>query len=198
MRISRKLWKIRKSKETHESPTRSFLSERVGLFFLKYFDKACIMNIITTKVDVIMSSIMTTASGASLWRGYEYYREDKVLNFRFLDDGMIEGEVMGSRSEPYHVLLDPIHLRRSKCNCPHADGKRIVCKHAVALFFTVFPDEAEAYLQLLEEVEMEEEREREERYNEIVKYVRNLTKEELRTALIQKLWAEEEARRYYW
>ncbi|NMB97839.1 MAG: hypothetical protein GYA02_14710 [Clostridiaceae bacterium] len=39
-------------------------------------------------------------------------------------------------------MINIVHPRKSKCNCPHADGRRVICKHMIALYFTVFPKEA--------------------------------------------------------
>lgn len=90
-------------------------------------------------------SILSIASNASAWRGYEYYK-----------------------------------------------GKKIVCKHKIALFFTVFPKEADRYISEIEEYEREEEEREHERYDQIVKYVKSLSKEELRIALINALVDAEE------
>ncbi len=46
---------------------------------------------------------------------------------------------------------------KSHCNCPHANGKRIICKHQVALYFSVFPEEADQYYKEVIEYEEEEE-----------------------------------------
>ncbi len=50
---------------------------------------------------------------------------------------------MGSENNTYAVKIDILHPRKSKCNCPHADEKQIICKHMVAVYFTAFPEEAE-------------------------------------------------------
>lgn len=86
--------------------------------------------------------LLECASGASVWRGYDYYNEKKVKNLTETDAGMFTANVMGTASEPYVVEIDVAHPRKSTCNCPHADGKRIVCKHMVATYFTAYPEEA--------------------------------------------------------
>ena len=78
-------------------------------------------------------SLIDLASGASAWRGYEYYKAKKVTLFKKIDSNHFEGFVAGTNTKPYHVLIDLEHPRSSKCDCPHADGKRIICKHKVAL-----------------------------------------------------------------
>ena len=62
-------------------------------------------------------SIMSSASSASIWRGYEYYKEKKVKSIVRLSDDEYEGMVAGSQSKPYHVKINVSHGRQSKCNC---------------------------------------------------------------------------------
>ena len=137
-------------------------------------------------------SILSIASNASAWRGYEYYKGKMVLSWKQVGEHEFEGEVAGSGNEPYHVMIDTEHPKKSTCNCPHAEGRRIVCKHKVALFFTVFPKEADEYIAEIEEYEREEEEWEQECYDQIVKHVKSLSKEELRNALINALLDEEE------
>ncbi len=70
--------------------------------------------------------VLECASGASVWRGYDYYKQKKIINIRKSEDGKIFATVSGSATTPYEVELDIEHPRKSKCNCPHADGKRII------------------------------------------------------------------------
>ncbi|MDO4565013.1 MAG: SWIM zinc finger family protein [Clostridia bacterium] len=141
--------------------------------------------------------IVTAASGASLWRGYEYYKAKKVKSFKKLSDDEYEGLVSGSLKEPYIVKINVARVRQSRCNCPHADGTRIICKHMVALFFTIFPTEADKYIKEVEQYEREEEKRWEEYCKSVEKYVKSLSKEELRQQLINYIIAEEENRRYW-
>ncbi|MBQ0089720.1 MAG: hypothetical protein KBT27_10375, partial [Prevotellaceae bacterium] len=41
-----------------------------------------------------------------------------------------DGIVSGSENNKYSVHIETDHPRRSKCNCPFADGRRVVCKQA--------------------------------------------------------------------
>ena len=66
--------------------------------------------------------LLDCASGASVWRGYEYFEEKKVKAFDFLEDTRIMGTVSGSQL--YTTIVDIAHPRKSTCNCPHADGRR--------------------------------------------------------------------------
>ena len=141
-------------------------------------------------------SILSIASNASAWRGYEYYKEKKVLSWKQTGEHEFEGEVAGSEKEPYQVMIDTEHPKKSKCNCPHAEGKKIVCKHKIALFFTAFPKEADSYINKIDEYEREEEELEQERCKEIVKYVDSLSIEELRMVLINVLLEADERDRF--
>lgn len=102
----------------------------------------------------------------------------------------------GNKNKLYHVLIDIEHPRKSKCTCPFADGRRVICKHMVATYFTVFPEEAKRVIEEAEEYEKEEEQHQQEEYQEIEKYVNSLTLNELRERLI--LYMIEEKERSYW
>lgn len=141
-------------------------------------------------------SILSIASNASAWRGYEYYEEKKVLSWKQIGEHEFEGEVAGNEKATYHLVVDTEHPKKSTCNCLHAEGKKRVCKHKIALFFTVFPKEADRYIAEIKEYESEEEEREQERYDQIVKYVKSLSKEELRMALINALVEAEDRDRY--
>ena len=89
-------------------------------------------------------SILTSASSSSVSRGYDYYKENKVHNVNQLNDCEYEGYVEGSLKNPYYVKINIEHPRKSYCDCPHANGN-ITCKHMIALYFELFPDEVDDY-----------------------------------------------------
>ncbi|WP_278296961.1 SWIM zinc finger family protein [Butyrivibrio sp. ob235] len=60
--------------------------------------------------------------------------------------------------------MDKEHPRKSSCTCPFAEGRRVICKHMIALYFTAEPKAAEDFLKQVEEWEKEEEEERRNRY----------------------------------
>lgn len=143
-------------------------------------------------------SIRTIASGASAWRGYEYYTEKKVLSLSQTGEDEYTGKVAGNGPAPYQVKINTAHVRQSKCSCPHADGRRVICKHMVALFFAAFPDEAERYIEEVEEYEREEEARMEEHCAALRSYVKSLSKKELQEKLFEALAElEERDHRYY-
>ena len=92
--------------------------------------------------------IIDIASSKSVWRGMDYHKQKKVLSYEENDDGTYEGDVAGSDNKKYHVHLDMIHPRKSKCNCPLANGKQIICKHIVAMSFCVDASEAQIALRM--------------------------------------------------
>ena len=107
------------------------------------------------------------------------------------------GQVAGSGPSPYQVKINTAHIRQSKCNCPHADGRRVICKHMVALFFAAFPEEAEDYIAEVEEYEREEQQRMEDHYKALRSYVKSLSKKELQDKLFEALAELEERGRYY-
>ena len=42
-----------------------------------------------------------------------------------------------------------LHIKKSFCNCPFAEGNRKVCKHKIAIYFSAFPEKAEEYYKSL-------------------------------------------------
>ncbi len=132
-------------------------------------------------------SFYSSASGASTWRGYGYYKNDHILSRNKLSDTVFSGTVKGG-STVYEVTIDTEHPKRSTCTCPHAEGTRRICKHKVALFFSFFPKEAEAYYRAVLEAEQEAEDYAAEMENRLLTCVRRMSKDELREALLQLLW----------
>ena len=122
-------------------------------------------------------SIISSASSSSSWRGLDYYKKNKINNLKKLNDFEYTSKVIGS--ETYNVYLDVSHPRRSTCNCPLANGKRIICKHIVATFFKVFPQEAIKFEKEQERLQEEYEDYQAKLYNKTQSYVKSLTKKEL-------------------
>ena len=133
-------------------------------------------------------SILTVASGQSVYRGYEYYKANKVQRMEQIGEGKISASVSGSGGSVYNVQINVDHVRKSQCTCPHAAGKRIVCKHMVAVYFTAFPAEAQKYIAELEEYWEEEEQREQETEERLIAYVRKMKKGEAQEALLQLLF----------
>lgn len=129
-------------------------------------------------------SLITCASYASVWRGYEYYEEKKVHDLQKISETEFCGIVDGSDNKNYTVKIDTLHPRKSSCNCPHADGRRIVCKHMIALFFTAFPNEATKYYDDCLQAEKDAEAEYEAVESAIYDYVHDLSAKDARNELL--------------
>ena len=143
-------------------------------------------------------SIWSCASNESAWRGHEYYEQGKVSSYEKLDDGIYRSYIQGSAAVPYCTVIDVAHPRKSHCDCPFAEGRRVICKHMVALLFAVLPSEAEAYMQAIEESEKEAERWQQEHYAEMERYVKGLKKHELQRELLNAMIELEERNNRYW
>lgn len=132
--------------------------------------------------------LIDCASGNSIWRGYDYFKENKISKLVSTGDSIYEAEILGSCNETYHVLVDITHPRRSKCNCPHADGKRIICKHIVAVYFTVHPEEAERLYREAMEYEAAEEKRQAEIVDKLPALIHKMKKGDIEAALLQVLY----------
>lgn len=133
-------------------------------------------------------SVITVASGKSVYRGYEYFRSCRVRSLNRTAETLLRAEVSGSNGAVYQTMVDVVHPLKSKCDCPHAAGRRIVCKHMVAVYFTAFPEEAANYIRQLEAYEEEAELQQVELEDAVVRYVDGLKKSELQETLLQVLF----------
>lgn len=129
---------------------------------------------------------ISSASGASMWRGYEYYKYKKVSSCSATSRNEFEGIVLGGKR--YQVKIDVEHPRKSSCNCAFADGRRVICKHMVALYFTAFPQEAAAYYKQVLEWEKEDEERQEQTKRDVIEFVSNMSKEDLQRELLTILF----------
>lgn len=119
-------------------------------------------------------------------RGYYYYKKGFVKELKQLDENIYSSVVSGTYN--YNVILNLNNLRKCSCSCPH---KVKICKHVMATYYTVFPEEAKQYEEGLKLVikECNEHRQRkEEQYNEVYKkaieHVNSLTVDELKKELM--------------
>ena len=141
--------------------------------------------------------LLEIASNNSFWRGYDYYRNGNVKSHRQIGEHRYEGEITGSNNTTYSVMVDVEHPKRSTCNCLHAEGTRRICKHKVALYLSIFPEEVDRVLREIEEWEAGEEQRWQDECKEIEKYVNSLSKQELREQLLWRLIDERERSRRY-
>lgn len=141
--------------------------------------------------------LVEAANGNSVWRGMDYYEDKKVVSWSSPETGIYEGKVSGSGDNIYTVRIDTAHPKKSSCNCPFANGRRIVCKHMIALYFTVNPEVADNFLREAEALEAEEQEREQQYYEETKKYVESLSEKELQEQLLDALMELKE-RSNYW
>ena len=122
-------------------------------------------------------SIITSASGSSCWRGLDYYKRQKIKEIKKINDNEYTSLVLGSKN--YNVYLNIQHPRKSTCNCPFADGRRIICKHIVATYFSVVPNSATYFEREQEMLQQEYEEYEEREYNNAIEYLNKLSKKDL-------------------
>ena len=128
----------------------------------------------------------------SYWRGLDYFESKRVKNITRVNKNEYDADVEGR--ELYHVHIFTNHPRKSTCTCPHAAGKSIVCKHKVAVYFSIFPEEAQEAIDernsFYEDLE-EREREYDKKVEDITKYyeeyVDSLSIEEIKTMLVNRM-----------
>ena len=124
-------------------------------------------------------------SYSSYWRGLEYFENNRVKLINKINEYEYEAEVEGT--ENYHVHLKINHPRKSTCTCPHAAGKSTICKHKMAVYFSIFPDEAqEAIDEKNRYYEHLEERERE--YDKKAEKIRKMLEKDLLTIWFMIIW----------
>ena len=131
--------------------------------------------------------LLNISSANSIWKGLDYYQNKKVIDYRKITNYEYIGTVEGTTKKKYNVSINIEHPRKSVCNCPHAKDKRVICKHMVALYFTVFPKEIAAFLKEVEEGEKKYNEYKEETYKKTIEYLNKLTKEELKETIIDLL-----------
>ena len=138
--------------------------------------------------------IIDLASSKSVWRGLEYYKQNKVLSCERNDDGTYEGIVSGNGKDNYRIHLDIAHPRRSSCNCPLAKGKKTICKHIVAVSFCADPTEADRFQKEKTVYASEEEERRAKRYSTLMRFTKKMSKTELAKAYAEAMVELEEIR----
>ena len=143
-------------------------------------------------------SLIGVASADSVWRGMVYYEDKMVASWNEAADGTYDGVVEGSNGNSYVVHVDKIHPRKSTCTCPFAEGRRVVCKHMIALYFTAEPKVAEDFKKQVENWEREEEERAKKHYDDLRKYVNSLKKRELQIQLYDALVELEEIKNCRW
>lgn len=68
-------------------------------------------------------SFYSIASSTSIWRGYDYYKNDKVLYCDKITDTEFVGVCEGSNEEKYEIYINTEHPKRSTCTCRMLKGQ---------------------------------------------------------------------------
>ena len=126
--------------------------------------------------------IINCASSNSCYRGLDYYEQKRVKKIKKISETEYQSIVSGS--DNYNVFLDISHPRRSTCNCPHAFGKKIICKHIVATYFSVVPNSAKDFIEEQDRLQEEYDEYQKQEYKNVIKCLNKMTKEELIQELI--------------
>lgn len=125
---------------------------------------------------------ISSASGASCWRGLEYYKNENLKEIHQISE--IEYTSIVSGTKEYNVYLNLKNPRKSTCNCPLANGKRIICKHIVATYFSVVPGSAKEFEEEQNRLQEEYEEYQENEYKNVIRFISEMSKEELIEELI--------------
>lgn len=139
-------------------------------------------------------NFLNKASGANRWKGYYYYKAGNVLSTSYLSEDKVKAMVKGSGNNIYEVILDLDKPTKSKCNCPFAIDRQVLCKHKIAAFYALFPEFALELENIKNEFEREEEEiesRREEIYKRVVEEVSKMSIDQLRHIVINSLYDQE-------
>lgn len=129
-----------------------------------------------------------SASLQSQFGGYDYFENKKILSFKHVEGSTYKGKVKG-RNRVYNVTIDIEHPKKnSHCNCPHAEGTKIVCKHMVALYFAIFPEKAKQFMKEIDEHNKKVEEYEQELEIKMQKYIKSMSKKELEESLLDCLY----------
>ena len=128
-----------------------------------------------------------SASIQSSFRGYDYFKNGKVISCEKINKFEYKGIVKGSNNN-YNVTINVEHPKKNSfCNCPYADGKKIICKHMIALYFTIFPDKAKQFMDEVEEHNKKVDKYYDELDIRLERYINKMSKSELQQALLDCL-----------
>lgn len=90
---------------------------------------------------------MSFIDSAAYWskvNGFDYFEDGRVLEIVKISEDEYHAKVKGNNDNICNIVYYPDYPKKSTCNCPRANGKKVVCKHKVALFYALNPDEAQS------------------------------------------------------
>ena len=141
-------------------------------------------------------SIFSKASNSSYWRGFDYYENHCVSDLKKISNDVYFAKVKGTKT--YEVKIDLAHPLNSTCTCPFVKDNHKMCKHMVAVAFSVCPDEVETANKIREEYYYNQEHKEDllnqlmnDKEKEIREYVNSLSKSELKEELINRILNDE-------
>lgn len=139
-------------------------------------------------------SIVSDAPKKIVWRGIEYYKQNKVIDINEDEKGCYSAKVIGSGKNTYSIFINLKHPKKSTCSCPFTKDNDVICKHMVAVYFAVKPKE----IKLFEEDERryieDKDYRREKDKEKLMVFARKMSKEELVEALAE-CWLQLESYR---
>lgn len=92
--------------------------------------------------------ILTDARPNIINEGYDYYIANKVSNIKQLKRYQFAGYVQDDKEEPYYTTINLEYPKTSYCDCEYVNKNKI-CKHMIAIYFSVFKEEALIHGELL-------------------------------------------------
>ena len=128
-------------------------------------------------------ALENVASSTCITRGFLYYRKGKVQKVEKINDNEYSSVVTGSNGENYNTHINVEHPRTSTCDCPYAKDNSKICKHMVATYFSVFPDEAEEYYNRVGKYEEEEDKRVEGLRNKLSSCLKKMSREDLEKSI---------------
>lgn len=131
--------------------------------------------------------LLECAKKITVWRGMNYYFEEKVINLKRNLNDVFTADVLGSSNVPYSVKIDLRHPWKSTCNCPYAAGKRIVCKHMAATYFAAYPVEIDVYQYKYLRPDSFDDLSEEELSDKVYEFVEQMSRNELIKALLDQI-----------
>lgn len=126
--------------------------------------------------------IVSLASAKSCWRGLDYYKENNVVKLNKINE--FEYSSIVKENKNYIVYLNIKHPRKSTCDCPLSKGRRVICKHIVATYFSAIPEEARKFEEEQSKLQEEYEEYQDELYEKVIRYINKMHKNELIEELI--------------
>ena len=137
-------------------------------------------------------SLMSQSSQAIRIRGYECYKNNMVIQSDMIDNYNYKGKVKGSGDAVYDVAINLKKPRLSICTCPYAKDNQKICKHMIALLFSIDMDAVEEFEEELHYIE-EEELFRDDKKNKLVtRFINDISIGKLKQLVYDMLMSKEE------